>query len=70
MSVEIYHSRLGEELRAEICVPIMKKELVTGNEKKRPFVPRKPARKTAKKATMRSTQASASKRPARVRGRG
>lgn len=49
--IEIYLSQLGQPLRAEIAVPIIKQELLPGKEKVR-----KTARKTATKTTKRTTR--------------
>ncbi|MBI4787505.1 MAG: GyrI-like domain-containing protein [Chloroflexi bacterium] len=51
--VEKYLSALGEELRAEIAVPVIKKELMPGRQK----IKRAPAKKTTRKTRAKTASA-------------
>ena len=67
--IEKYLSALGEELRAEIAVPIIKQELLPGKHKLKGATAKKTTRKTpakkapAKKTTTRKTKSVSSANP-------
>lgn len=59
--IQVYLSSLGERLRAEIAVPIVKQEITSGKGENQAKGPRKTTRKAATKTTKRSTTRKSSK---------
>jgi DNA gyrase inhibitor GyrI len=65
--VEKYLSGVGEELRAEVAVPVVKKELMVGRAKARATKATKKTTKAAKRTTKKSAKAAARKKTVRKR---